>query len=236
MDGTTSESKPTYKCKYCDKSFAKESTLAVHLCEQKRRAQQETETGVQFGFRAYIKFYEYAQGSAKLKTYKDFATSPYYNAFVKFGRYCVNVRCINVNSFTEWLLKTNKKLDYWCKDAFYDEWMYEYLRKEAPQDALERALKEMTQYAEDHPELKNGFSDYFRYGNTNRIIHHISTGRISPWIIFNCDSGVGFLGDLSEEQVALIIHWIDPDFWQRKFRDYMADTEWCKDILTKAGL
>lgn len=236
MDGTKNELKQTYKCKYCGKAFAKESTLTAHLCEQKRRAQQENETGVQFGFRSYIKFYEYAQGSAKLKNYADFSASPYYNAFVKFGRYCVNIRCINVTNFTEWLLKTNKKLDYWCKDKFYDEWLYEYLRKEAPQDALERALKEMTKYGEDHPELKNGFSDYFRYGNTNRIIHHISTGRISPWIIYNCDSGIGFLSELSEEQVALIIQWIDPDFWQRKFKDYLADSEWCKDILQKAGL
>ena len=236
MGGTTSESKPSYKCKYCSKSYAKESTLAVHLCEQKRRAQQETETGVQFGFRAYIKFYEYAQGSAKLKTYADFASSPYYNAFVKYGRYCVSIRCINVNNFTEWLLKTNKKLDYWCKDKFYDEWMLEYLKKENPQDALERALKEITQYADDHPELKNGFSDYFRYGNTNRIIHHISTGRISPWIVYNCDSGVEFLDELSEDQVALVITWIDPEFWQKKFKDYLADTEWTKEVLLKAGL
>ena len=88
----------------------------------------------------------------------------------------------------------------------------------------------------DHPELKNGFSDYFRYGNGNRICHHISTGRISPWVVFNCDSGHSFLDSLTEEQVGMIIQWIDPEHWQRKFKDYMADTEWVKDILRKAGL
>jgi hypothetical protein len=225
-----------YKCRYCEKSFAKESTLAVHLCEQKRRWQQEKEVPVQLGLKAYLRFYEVTQGSARLKSYADFVSSPYYNAFVKHGRYCQSIRCINFTSFLDWLLRNNKKIDHWCKDSLYVEWMAEYLRKEAVQDALERALKEMQDYADDHPELKNGFTDYFRYGNANRVCHHIATGRVSPWIVYNSTSGVEFLGSLSEEQVGMIMPWIDPDYWQRKFVDYLADAEWVKDILEKAGL
>ena len=232
----TSESNQTYKCRYCEKDFRKESTLAAHLCEQKRRWQQEKETGVQLGLRAYLRFYELTQGSAKLKSYEDFVNSPYYNAFVKFGRHMVGVRGINSQHFTDWLLKNNKKIDQWCKDSFYEQWLHEYLKKESPQDALERALKEMQDYADTHPELKNGFLDYFRYGNSNRVCHHIVTGRISPWIVYNCDSGVEFLDKLDQGQVAMILTWIDPDFWQRKFKDYVADTEWCKHVLEKADL
>ena len=226
----------TYKCKYCEKDFRKESSLAVHLCEPKRRWQQEKEVGVQLGLKAYLRFYEVTQGSAKLKSYADFVSSPYYNAFVKHGRYCQSIRCINFANFLDWLLRNNKKIDNWCSDKLYEEWMHDYLRKEAVQDALERALKEMQDYADDHPDLKNGFSDYFRYGNSNRVVHHITTGRISPWIVYNCASGVDFLGNLSEEQVAMVMPWIDPDHWQRKFVDYLADAEWVKDILEKAGL
>lgn len=232
----TNESSPTYKCRYCDKEFRRESTLTAHLCEQKRRYQQQTETGVQLGMQSYLRFYELTQGSAKFKSYDDFAKSPYYNAFVKFGRYMVGIRCVNTQSFTEWLIKNNKKLDYWCKDSLYTEWLHDYMRRENVQDALERALKEMQDYADEHQDLAGGFRDYFRYGNTNRIIHHITTGRISPWVVYNCDSGVDFLGSLHEDQVALVITWIDPDYWQRKFHDYIADTEWCKMVLTEAGL
>jgi hypothetical protein len=232
----TSESKLTYKCKYCGKDFRRESTLTAHLCEQKRRAQQQNETGVQFGYKAYLQFYESTQGSAKFKSYETFADSPYYNAFVKYGRYCVSIRAINFLSFTSWLLKNNKKLDYWCKDSLYEEWMLDYLKKENPQDALERALKEMQQYAELHPELKNGYTDYFRYANSNRICHHIITGRISPWVVFNCATGVSFLERLDEYQIGSIIKFIDPEFWQKKFVDYVADTEWSKEILKSAGL
>ena len=226
----------TYKCRYCEKAFAKESTLAVHLCEPKRRWQQEKETGVQLGLRAYLRFYEITQGSAKLKSYEDFVKSPYYNAFVKWGRHMVAIRGINPPAFLEWLLKNNKKIDFWLKDEFYVEYLHEYLKREATQDALERALKEMQDYADDHPELKNGFSDYFRYGNSNRLVHHLATGRISAWVVYNCASGVDFLDQLGPEQVEIILPWIDPEHWQRKFKDYLADTEWVKDILAKAGL
>jgi hypothetical protein len=232
----TSESKSTYSCKYCDRSFRKESTLAAHLCENKRRWQQEKEIGVQWGLQSYLRFYEITQGSAKLKSYADFITSPYYNAFVKYGRYCVSIRAINFRSFTEWLLKHNKKLDHWCKDSLYEEWLHDYLRKENVQDALERGLEEMQEYADANDDLKNGFRDYFRYGNTNRLCFHITTGRLSPWILYNCESGVDFLGGLDHGNVGIILSWIDPDFWQKKFSDYLADTEWCKHVLGEAGL
>jgi hypothetical protein len=236
MVGMTNDLNQTYKCRYCEKAFRRESTLAAHLCEPKRRWQQEQETGVQLGLKAYLRFYEITQGSARLKSYADFVTSPYYNAFVKFGRYCQSIRCINFAVYLEWLLKNNKKIDHWCSDKLYVEWLPEYLKKEAVQDALERALKEMQDYADANTELKNGFTDYFRYGNNNRIIHHITTGRISPWVVYNCTSGVEFLDGLTEEQIAIVLPWIDPDHWQRKFVDYLADTEWVKDILEKAGL
>jgi len=223
-----------YKCKYCDKLFRKESTLSVHLCEPKRRWQQETETGVQFGLRAYLRFYETTQGSAKLKSYADFVTSPYYNAFVRYGRHLVAIRAINSDSFTDWLLRQNKKIDYWCKDAFYEEWLLEYLKKEAPQDALERALKEMQDYATGNSIAD--FSHYFAYGNTNRICHHITTGRISPWVIYNCNTGVDYLESLNTEQMDIVMPWIDPDHWSRRFKDYVADVEWCKHVLKAAGL
>ena len=118
----------------------------------------------------------------------------------------------------------------------YDEWLLDYLKREAVQDAIERALKEMQEYADTHPELENGFVDYFRKGNVNRIIHHITSGRISPWVIYNSGSGVKFLESLTEDQLGIIVPYIDPDHWQKKFKDYLADTEWVRSVMKQAGL
>lgn len=236
MVGMTQKSNPNYECRYCHKRYAKESTLAAHLCQQKQRWQQEKEVGVQLGLRAYLRFYEITQGSAKFKSYEDFVTSPYYTAFVRYGRHLVAIHCVNPMSYTEWLLKNNKKLDHWTKDSFYEQWLHQYLLKEAAQDAVERAIKTMVDYAEENTELRNGYSDYFRLGNANKICYHICTGRISAWAVFNCDSGQKFLESLNQEQLAIVLPWIDPDAWQKCFRDYPADVTWIRDTLKRAGL
>ena len=131
----------THVCKYCEREFRKESTLAVHLCEQKKRSQEEKEVGVQIGLQSYLTFYTMTQGSAKLKTFAEFSTSPYYKAFVKFGRHCVGINAINVPKFVEYIVKQNKKLDHWCKESVYDEYLQQYIRREALTDALQRGIE-----------------------------------------------------------------------------------------------
>ena len=222
----------TYTCQYCKKGFIKESSLAVHSCEPRRRRMEKDEAGVRLGFQAYIKFYELTQGSAKLKTFDDFADSPYYKAFVKFGRYCVDVKAINPARFTEWVLKQNKKLDHWAKDSVYSEYLQEYLKVENVNDALARAIEFSIDWGEKHlakPE------DCLRYGNDNSMTYAVSTGRISPWVIYCCDRGVEKLSHLTEDQLSLIMGFIDPPFWERHLRDYPADTEMTRHILEQAG-
>jgi hypothetical protein len=94
-------------------------------------------------------------------------------------------------------------------------------------------MNTMIEWAEENDSV---FNHYFLYASTNRIVHHITTGRISSWVIFNSDSGVEMMEKLSAEQIEIIYPSIDPDFWKRKFVDYMGDTEWVKHILKEAGL
>lgn len=222
----------TYKCQYCKKDFVKETTLAVHVCEQKKRRQDKSERGVELGFQAYVRFYEMSQGSAKFKTYDDFCDSSYYRAFVKFGRYCVSTKTINPKQFLEWLLKNNKKIDHWSSDKLYTEYLIQHLRVENISDALARAIEFGIEWSEaqGHPA-----HDCLRYGNTNAMVYAVTTGRISPWVIYNCESGQKFLSELSADQVSMVWPYIDSDAWQKKFADYVADREYAQEILTKAG-
>lgn len=234
--GMTSKSKMTYECQYCKKKFSKESTLAHHACERKRRFQQEKEIGVQWGLQAYLIFYSTTQNSSKVKTYEDFVNSPYYTAFVKFGRYSHSIHCVNFTNYTHWLLKNNRKLDQWCSDQYYTEWLNDYIKRESVQDALERSMQCMVDYAHEHTELRNGYRDYFRLVNDNRICYHIVTGRISPWMIYQSQSGQEFLDRLGDEQINHIIDIIDPGYWQAKFRDCVDDVEFVRQVLKSAQL
>jgi len=222
----------TFTCGYCDKTFSRESSIEVHMCEPKRRRLQRGDRGVQLALQAYVRFYETMQGSAKNKTFDDFETSSYYRAFVKFGHYCVNTRVINPDRFMAWLLKQQKKIDKWCSDQIYTEYLVNYLTLEAVDDALARAMEYGLDWAE---KTGNPAHDCLRYGNANAICHAITAGRISPWVIYNSESGQEFLSELSSDQVSMIWIYIDSDVWQKKFQTYPADQEYSKEMLKQAG-
>jgi hypothetical protein len=114
----------------------------------------------------------------------------------------------------------------------YTEYLVEHVRSEAATDALSRALETAIDWAE---QTGNPDRDYLRYGNDNVICHAVVTGRITAWVLYNCDSGTEFLSRIDTAQVTMIWSMIDADFWQRRFRDYPADTEYMKEMLRKAG-
>lgn len=228
----TELTKTENRCRYCDKVFQRESSLAVHVCEQKKRFQEQSEVGVQLALQAWLRFFEITQGSARFKTFEDFAQSPYYRAFVRFGRHIQAIRAVNPPRFVEWVIRQNKKLDQWCQDKIYSEYLAQYVREEHVEDALARALEESINWEE---ETGNPARDYLRYGNANRICHAIVSGRVTAWILFNCDSGNEFLNNLNQEQIGIVYPWVDADFWAKKFQDYPADREYVKEMLTKAG-
>jgi hypothetical protein len=222
----------SYTCQYCKKNFIKESSLTIHSCEPRRRRQTKDEAGVRLGFNSYLKFYELTQGSAKLKTYDDFCESPYYKAFVKFGRYCVSTKVINPARFTEWVLKQNKKLDYWCSDKLYEEYLLFYLKVERMEDALARGIEHALTWAE---EKQAPSQDYLRYGNHNVITSAIVNGRISPWILYNCESGQKFLAEMNTEHQTMVWTYIDPDVWTKKLKEDPANRIEAQELLQKAG-
>jgi hypothetical protein len=227
-------SEKPFTCKYCDRGFSKEKTLSSHVCEQKRRWQQEKDKHVQLGLQAYLRFYEKTQGQSKAKkTYGDFVNSPYYNAFVKFGKHIIDIRAINPSKFIDWVIDNNIKLDQYTHDRYYQEYLEQHLKVESWQDAIARSLTTMETWADAENVMLNS---YFFAANKNKICHDIVNGRISSWVIFNCDTGVDFLSKVSEEQLAMVYPYIDPDFWRKHFIKYNHETAIVKEALKEAGL
>jgi len=226
------KSEMTYQCEFCKKTFARESTVAVHVCEPKRRRMEQNERGVQLGFQAYLQFYKLMNKSSKQRTFDDFADSPYYRAFVKFGRYCVDTRVINPSRMIDWLLKNQKKIDQWCSDRIYTEYLIDYLQAESVADALARSVEYSIDWAEKNQARPQ---DCLRYGSANGTCYAITTGRVSPWVIYNSESGQDFLNSLSSEQVQMIWPYINSDIWQKKFYTDSDDLAYAQEILTTAG-
>ena len=77
--------------------------------------------------------------------------------------------------------------------------------------------------------------DMLRYGNANKICYAITTGKISPWLLYQSDSGVRFLDTLNEGHVKMIIDYINPEQWAIKFKRDAEHTKKINDTLREAG-
>jgi DNA-directed RNA polymerase subunit RPC12/RpoP len=222
-----------YKCEYCGKKFAKEKTLAVHVCEQKRRHLSKNEKHVQAALLTYNRFYELAQGGKGNKTFTEFAKSPYYNAFVKFGSFMVNIAPLYPDRFIDYVVKSGVKLDHWCRDALYDKYLLEMIKQEPADGAIQRTLKTMMEWGEKN---EAPWEHYFQYVNLNRATHDIQEGLISPWVLLNSKAGKTMLRNMNDEQLEIIGPMIDPQFWVRKFKQLPADAELVKEVVREAKI
>lgn len=222
-----------FNCVHCSKAFMKEKTLYAHMCENKRRAMQKDEKRVQAGMMAFNRFFKLTQGAKKDKTYDDFIKSPYYNAFVKFGSFINNVMPIYPDKFMDFVIKSGVKLDQWCRDELYETYLYEMIKTEPVESAVQRSLQTMMEWGDVS---QAQFNHYFNYVNLNRAVHDIRNGKISPWLLLNCASGKKMLNNFSNEQLDLIAPAFDLPFWLKKFKQVPADIILIKEICEEAGI
>jgi hypothetical protein len=211
----------------------KESTLAVHMCEKKRRALQKDEKRVRLGLYAFQRFYKLSAGAKKEKTYDDFANSQYYNAFVKFGSFLSNVKPLYPEKYIDYVVTSGVKLDHWCKDSLYEKYALEFILKEDVHTALERSVNTMIEWSKDKSAPWN---HYFYHISLNRAVWDIKDGKVSPWLILNCKTGKEMLSKFNDEQLDMVYHVINPQHWAMRFKRHPSDVQLVKDIAKESNL
>lgn len=223
---------PKPKCEFCKKEFASERTLFAHACEKKRRWMWRDEKYVRFGLIAFQKFYTQVMRAKTVKSFDEFMNSPYYTAFTKFGRHLLNINAIDPEGFIDFLLKKEKlKLDDWCNDSYYAEWVREVTRKESSERAIERNILLMEQWSREYGEP---WQDFFRKISPQLATRWIATGRISPWLLYT-SVGQQLLDRLSDEQLTMVKELINPIYWKDKFQQNREEIKYVEQVLTDAG-
>lgn len=227
-----SSNKP-FVCQFCNSKFMQEKTLTVHMCEQKRRYLAKDEKHVHIGYQTFNRFFQITQQLGANKSYNDFARSPYYNAFVKFGSFVSNTDPLYPSKFIDWIVKSGVKLDHWCRDELYEKYVLDLIHTEGVETALERSLLHMQSWADDNNSVWN---HYFKYVSTSRAVYDIKDGKVSPWIILNSISGKEMLATFRDDQLAAISNIIDPVVWVKKFKNHKFDLELVKQVVKESNL
>jgi len=222
-----------YVCQFCGHKYMQEKTLAVHMCEQKRRYIAKDEKHVHIGYQTFNKFFRLTQKLDKDKTYDEFARSPYYNAMVKFGSFVSNTKPLYPDNFLNWVVRSGVKLDHWCRDELYEKYVLNLIHTEAVETALERSVAHMQSWANDNNSVWN---HYFKYVSTNRAVYDIKDGKVSPWLVLNCTSGKEMLSNFRDDQLSAIGNIIDPQVWVKKFKTQKFDMELVRAIVKESSL
>ena len=222
-----------FKCEYCSKTFKRENTMAVHMCERKRRHMSKDDKEVQLAYRSYQLFYRIGTNAKGEKSFDEFAASQYYTAFVKYARYCIELRVDDVPEYTRWLLKNQVRIDKWTSDRNFAAWIKTRLKTESADRAIERTILFMREYGK---EKGVEWNEYFHLVPPNLAVFHICSGKISPWIVYASSSAQELLEKLTSEQIQMVTDYIDPYYWQRVMKTHSEDFKWVEEIMEEAQL
>lgn len=220
-------------CEYCNKSFARQKTMDVHMCEPKRRWSQKDNKVHVLAFEIFRRFYEINFANQKPKQFTDFAQSQYYNAFIKTADFITTNTPVEIGAFIDWLCTSKIRVDSWARQGTVDSYIKQLVRTEAVPQALNRTIITMGEWAgEEDARLE----DFFKYVNLNRVTQMIANGRISPWVLLNCETGKDMLTIMHDDQIKIIYEIIDPEYWKRTFKKRDEDKDFVTNTLKEAGI
>ena len=60
--------------------------------------------------------------------------------------------------------------------------------------------------------------------------------RVSPWVVFACESGKERLGKFQGDHLKIVLDMISPRFWTERFDKNPEDVQALTHILKEAGL
>jgi len=137
------------------------------------------------------------------------------------------------DKYIDYIITSKIKLDHWARDDLYEAYIIDVLKSEPVESALQRTIATMMDWAQ---EQNAQWSDYFRLVNTNRAVMHIQQGKISPWLVLGCRAGKKMLKSFNDEQLQMCDRFIDPIFWNNKFKNYKSDLLFVEETVKEAKI
>lgn len=224
--------KVTYTCPFCHKLFVVEKAYLKHLCAKKQRFLERDTKYYHIAYQAYSRFYQlsYRKNAPDLD---KFEASSIYLGFIKFGRYVLDINAVDPMEYATYLVKHNTPLADWCKDRIYEQHIRDLVLRESPERALERNTMLMESWAHREGKL---IKDFYREIGTGKALQWLRSGRISPWVMLNCQSGQELLGKFSDEQMMLAGEALNRKLWDGKFSRHLQFVYDIQDALKEIGL
>jgi len=219
-----------FACGFCTKSFSREALLGNHVCEAKRRYLQREDKSVKLAFAAYERFYRSLHREVTLPAFEK---SKFYAAFVRFARYLMDLNAIHPLAFVDFLLRLEVPVDRWTNPTYYGTYIRELNKNETPNEAFDRNLMLMEQWAND---VGEDWRNFFRKLAPAQAVQWIISGRISPWVLFTASSAAALFDRMTEEQMTLVNQAIDAKYWRAKIARHQEHVDEIRAMMIERNI
>lgn len=224
----------TYKCKYCGKDFVRESTLAGHLCENKRRVLAKDLKQNRIAYQSWLLFRRLTIANVKYdKDYEEFVSNKYFMGFMKLAKHIIDLNLEDPEGFVKYIIMNSVPMHKWQTAVVYESYVKDRTKKETVERAIERSVLNMKAWGE---RTNNSWEDYFQKVSTPDAVQDIRMGRISPWCTFATDQGSRLIDRLEPGQIQQLVEYIEPQSWRVKVKRHQQDANWVQHVFNKAEI
>jgi hypothetical protein len=68
------------------------------------------------------------------------------------------------------------------------------------------------------------------------MVHDLSSGQLSPWVLYATSSGQDALSKFNEEQLNFVIKYIEPAKWSERLLKNSLDLDYVRMACREAGI
>jgi hypothetical protein len=224
----------TYKCRYCQKDFARETTLASHLCENKRRMLAVNDKQNRIAYQSWLLFRRLTISNVKHdKPYEDFIANRYFTGFMKLAKHIIDLGIEDPEGFVKFIVMNSVPMHKWHEAVVYESYVKDRTKKETVERAVERSVLNMKAWSE---RTGQAWEEYFQRVNAPDAVQDIRMGRISPWCTFATDQGSRLIDRLEPGQIQQLIEYIEPQSWRARVMRQRQDAQWVQHVFNEAKI
>lgn len=224
----------TFKCRYCHKDFARETTLAGHMCEPKRRILAQNDKQNRIAYQSWLIFRRLSIANVKHdKSYEEFVTNRYYTGFMKLAKHIIDLGIEDPEGFVKYVVMNSVPMHNWQTAIVYESYSKDRTKKETVERAIERSVLNMKAWAE---RTGQSWEDYFQQVSTPEAVQDIRMGRISPWCTFATDQGSRLIDRLEPGQIQQLVEYIEPQSWRARVKRQQQDAAWVQHVFNEAKI
>ena len=203
---------PKLKCEHCDTTFLKQSTFDQHLCIGKKKyIVQYTRIGlVAIDYWSKFNKIRAIKVKSSVPVVDTFTKSSEFLFFIEFSMYVVDSQPLYPDEFVEYIFSNYRSCYDWMLPSTFQKWTIHILKKEKINDAIQRSVEAVHQWAVD---TSSDWKNFFIEVSPTRALTWVESGKISPWFIFGCATSSRLFDRLDDDEFNHIYPFIDPHIW-----------------------